>query len=192
MEDSHFNSSYFWSPVSTGQIENTVFINKMKDQLVPLDKAGSFAPPSDACHYPTAVLTMQGSTVTMETGRGGGKPQESGGHLHPPPTSQQNITVVPVPSTGIMTAADYPEYITSPAVQCLSSRVHNTTVQYSTTTGLVTTTPQGTIVSSSPPGSVAGQSFSVSGVTGHPSAATMIVSALHPSPGTPPPADPLM
>ncbi|XP_033896362.1 zinc finger protein 362-like isoform X2 [Acipenser ruthenus] len=158
MEDSHFNSSYFWSPVSTGQIENAVFINK-KDQFVPLDKAGSFAPPSAACHYPTAVLTMQGSAVTMETSRGGGKPQESGGHLHPPPTSQQNITVVPVPSTGIMTAA-----------------------------GLVITTPQGTIVSSSPPGSVAGQSFSVSGVTGHPSAATMIVSALHPSPDTPPPA----
>ncbi|KAK1162148.1 zinc finger protein 362-like isoform X2 [Acipenser oxyrinchus oxyrinchus] len=79
----------------------------------------------------------------METGRGGGKPQESGGHLHPPPTSQQNITVVPVPSTGIMTAAG--EFYSSP-------------------------------------GSVAGQSFSVSGVTGHPSAATMIVSALHPSP----------
>ncbi|XP_034784215.1 zinc finger protein 362-like isoform X1 [Acipenser ruthenus] len=187
MEDSHFNSSYFWSPVSTGQIENAVFINK-KDQFVPLDKAGSFAPPSAACHYPTAVLTMQGSAVTMETSRGGGKPQESGGHLHPPPTSQQNITVVPVPSTGIMTAADYPEYITSPAVQCLSARVHNTTVQYYTTAGLVITTPQGTIVSSSPPGSVAGQSFSVSGVTGHPSAATMIVSALHPSPDTPPPA----
>ncbi|XP_041078319.1 zinc finger protein 362-like isoform X1 [Polyodon spathula] len=189
MEDSHFNSSYFWSPVSTGQIENAVFINKMKDQLVSVDKAGSFAPPSGASHYPTTVLTMPGSAVTMETGRGGGKPQESGGHLHPPHTSQQNITVVPVPSTGIMTAADYPEYITSPAVQCLSARVHNTTVQYYTTTGLVITTPQGTLVSSAPPGSVAGQSFSVSGVTGHPSAATMIVSTLHPSPGTAPPAD---
>ncbi|RXM97279.1 Zinc finger protein 384 [Acipenser ruthenus] len=155
-ERRHKPGSFPW--LLTNGIENAVFINK-KDQFVPLDKAGSFAPPSAACHYPTAVLTMQGSAVTMETSRGGGKPQESGGHLHPPPTSQQNITVVPVPSTGIMTAA-----------------------------GLVITTPQGTIVSSSPPGSVAGQSFSVSGVTGHPSAATMIVSALHPSPDTPPPA----
>ncbi|MBN3280314.1 ZN384 protein, partial [Polyodon spathula] len=105
MEDSHFNSSYFWSPVSTGQIENTMFINKMKDQLVSVDKAGSFAPPGGTSHYPTAVLTMPGSAVTMEMGRGGGKSQEGGGHLHPPHTSQQNITVVPVPSTGIMTAA---------------------------------------------------------------------------------------
>ncbi|XP_041124445.1 zinc finger protein 384b [Polyodon spathula] len=160
MEDSHFNSSYFWSPVSTGQIENTMFINKMKDQLVSVDKAGSFAPPGGTSHYPTAVLTMPGSAVTMEMGRGGGKSQEGGGHLHPPHTSQQNITVVPVPSTGIMTAA-----------------------------GLVITTPQGALVSSAPPGSVAGQSFSVAGVTGHPSAATMIVSTLHPS-GTAPPAVP--
>ncbi|RXM97421.1 Zinc finger protein 384 [Acipenser ruthenus] len=141
------------------QIENTMFINKMKDQLVSVDKAGSFAPPGSTSHYPTAVLTMPGAAVTMETGRGGGKPQEAGGHLHPPHTSQQNITVVPVPSTGIMTAA-----------------------------GLVITTPQGALVSSAPPGSVAGQSFSVAGVTGHPSAATMIVSTLHPSPGTAPPA----
>ncbi|KAG5856247.1 hypothetical protein ANANG_G00006020 [Anguilla anguilla] len=89
MEDSHFNSSYFWSPVPTvqGQIENAMFLNKMKEQLGP-DKNPSF--PHSSSHYPTAVLTVPGS----------------------------NITVVPVPSTGIMTAA-----------------------------GLVITTPQGTLVS---------------------------------------------
>ncbi|GLD59433.1 zinc finger protein 384a isoform X4 [Lates japonicus] len=37
MDDSHFNSSYFWSPVPTvqGQIENAMFLNKAKEQLGP-------------------------------------------------------------------------------------------------------------------------------------------------------------
>ncbi|XP_061111202.1 zinc finger protein 384a isoform X5 [Conger conger] len=156
MEDSHFNSSYFWSPVPTVQgqvwtsplIENAMFLNKMKEQLGP-DKNPSF--PHSSSHYPTAVLTVPGP-VTMDAGAagsrapkqegGGGGSLAGGGHLHPPHTSQ-NITVVPVPSTGIMTAA-----------------------------GLVITTPQGTLVS--PPSS--SQSF-VSG----PPTTTMIVSALHPS-----------
>ncbi|XP_071765802.1 zinc finger protein 384b isoform X3 [Centroberyx gerrardi] len=109
MEDSHFNSSYFWSPVPTvqGQLENAMFLNKMKEQQ---DKNVSFAP-SSASHYQTAVLTIPGTKP-----EGGGQPG-GGGHLHPP-HSTQNITVVPVPSTGIMTAA-----------------------------GLVITTPQGTLVS---------------------------------------------
>uniref|UniRef100_W5MMS7 Zinc finger protein 384 n=1 Tax=Lepisosteus oculatus TaxID=7918 RepID=W5MMS7_LEPOC len=153
MEDSHFNSSYFWSPVPAvqGQIENAMFINKMKEQLAP-DKSSSF-PHGSSGHYPTAVLTVPGPAVTMETGSGGsagrGTKQEGGSgpslggaHLHPPHTSQ-NITVVPVPSTGIMTAA-----------------------------GLVITTPSGALVSSPPSSS---QSF----ITGHPTT-TMIVSALHP------------
>ncbi|XP_051991686.1 zinc finger protein 384a isoform X1 [Xyrauchen texanus] len=160
MEDSHFNSSYFWSPVPTmqGQIENAMFLNKMKEQLGP-EKSGSF-PHSSTAHYPTAVLSVPG-TVTMDAGAvgrvskqeggggggagGGGVGVQMGGvsaHLHPPHTSQ-NITVVPVPSTGIMTAA-----------------------------GLVITTPQGTLVT--PPAS--SQSF-VSG----PPTTTMIVSALHSS-----------
>ncbi|XP_036411473.1 zinc finger protein 384-like isoform X4 [Megalops cyprinoides] len=150
MEDSHFNSSYFWSPVPTvqGQIENAMFLNKMKEQLGP-DKNPSF--PHASSHYPAAVLTVPGS-VAMDAGAaagsrapkqegGGGTPLAGSGHLHPPHTSQ-NITVVPVPSTGIMTAA-----------------------------GLVITTPQGTLVS--PPSS--SQSF-VSG----PPTTTMIVSTLHP------------
>ncbi|XP_016311416.1 zinc finger protein 384-like isoform X4 [Sinocyclocheilus anshuiensis] len=157
MEDSHFNSSYFWSPVPTvqGQIENAMFLNKMKEQLGP-DKGTAF-PHSSTAHYPTAVLTVPGS-VAMDTGAVGRVPKQEGGggtsgtagaqisgvgvHLHPPHTSQ-NITVVPVTSTGIMTAA-----------------------------GLVITTPQGALVT--PPAS--SQSF-VSG----PPTTTMIVSALHPT-----------
>ncbi|XP_063054922.1 zinc finger protein 384b isoform X2 [Engraulis encrasicolus] len=121
MEESHFNSSYFWSHVPTvqGQIENAMFLNKMKEQLAP-DKNPPFA--HSAPHYPAAVLTVPGS-VAMDAVAGGRVPKQEGGgggpgsHLHPPHTSQ-NITVVPVPSSGIMTAA-----------------------------GFVITTPQGTLVS---------------------------------------------
>ncbi|XP_029919604.1 zinc finger protein 362-like isoform X3 [Myripristis murdjan] len=166
MEDSHFNSSYFWSPVPTvqGQIENAMFLNKMKEQLGP-EKANPPSFPhssasSTSSHYPTAVLAVPGSmdggagvrVVPKQEGGGGtaggggssGAPPLTsvGGHLHQPHTSQ-NITVVPVPSTGIMTAA-----------------------------GLVITTPQGTLV---PTAST--QSF----VGGPPTATTMIVSAVHPS-----------
>ncbi|XP_056154131.1 zinc finger protein 384a isoform X1 [Lampris incognitus] len=179
MEDSHFNSSYFWSPVPTvqGQIENAMFLNKMapnKDPLGP-DKPNhpSFAPhtasstaasssstsSSSTSHYPpvTSVLTVPGSmdpgpggrAVPKQEGGGGGGGSGGtpilggiGGHLHQPHSSQ-NVTVVPVPSTGIMTAA-----------------------------GLVITAPQGTLVPTT-----STQSF----VAGHPSAPTMIVSAVHPS-----------
>ncbi|XP_067111310.1 zinc finger protein 384a isoform X2 [Osmerus mordax] len=154
MEDSHFNSSYFWSPVPTvqGQIENAMFLNKMKDQLGPEKGSPSFSHSSSSSHYPAAAHTGPQGSVAMDSGagvrvpkqEGGGGPSMGGGggHLHQPHTSQ-NITVVPVSSTGIMTAA-----------------------------GLVITTPQGTLVS--PPAST--QSF-VSG----PHTTTMIVSALHPT-----------
>ncbi|XP_018529633.1 zinc finger protein 384a isoform X3 [Lates calcarifer] len=165
MDDSHFNSSYFWSPVPTvqGQIENAMFLNKAKEQLGP-EKANapsfphSSASSTSSPHYPTAVLAIPGSVdggagvrvVPKQEGgggtTGGGSGSASlsavGGHLHQSHTSQ-NVTVVPVPSTGIMTAA-----------------------------GLVITTPQGTLV---PTAST--QSF----VAGPPTATTMIVSAVHPS-----------
>ncbi|XP_077454092.1 zinc finger protein 384b isoform X3 [Stigmatopora argus] len=108
MED-NFNSSYFWSPIPPGQLENAVFLNKVKEQQ---EKNASFAP-SSASHYQTALLTIP--TPTGKTDIGGQVVGAS--HLHPPHSSQ-NITVLPVPSTGIMTAA-----------------------------GLVITTPQGTLVS---------------------------------------------
>ncbi|XP_045914614.1 zinc finger protein 384a isoform X4 [Micropterus dolomieu] len=166
MDDSHFNSSYFWSPVPTvqGQIENAMFLNKAKEQLGP-EKANapsfphSSASSTSSPHYPTAVLAIPGSmdagaglrVVPKQEGGGGsagggggGSAPLSvvGGHLHQSHTSQ-NITVVPVPSTGIMTAA-----------------------------GLVITTPQGTLVPNA-----STQSF----VAGPHTATTMIVSALHPS-----------
>ncbi|XP_063755609.1 zinc finger protein 384a isoform X3 [Eleginops maclovinus] len=165
MDDSHFNSSYFWSPVPTvqGQIENAMFLNKAKEQLGhEKANASSFqhtsASSTSSPHYPTAVLAIPGSVdtgsgvrlVPKQEGGGGvggggvGSVGMSalGGHLHQAHTTQ-NITVVPVSSTGIMTAA-----------------------------GLVITTPQGTLV---PTAST--QSF----VAGHPAATTMIVSALHQS-----------
>ncbi|XP_029116005.1 zinc finger protein 384-like isoform X4 [Scleropages formosus] len=144
MEDSHFNSSYFWSPVPTvqgqsWQIENAMFLNKMKEQLGP-EKNPSF--PHSSSHYPTAVLTVPGPVAMDAGGRapkqegGGGTSLAVGSHLHPPHTTQ-NITVVPVPSTGIMAAA-----------------------------GLVITTPQGTLVS--PPSS--SQSF----VSAHPTTTMIV------------------
>ncbi|XP_051247128.1 zinc finger protein 384a isoform X4 [Dicentrarchus labrax] len=152
MDDSHFNSSYFWSPVPTvqGQIENAMFLNKAKEQLgQEKANAASFPHPSASStsspHYPTAVLAIpkqEGGGGPAGGNSGGGSLSVVGGHLHQSHTSQ-NITVVPVPSTGIMTAA-----------------------------GLVITTPQGTLV---PTAST--QSF----VAGHHTATTMIVSALHAS-----------
>lgn len=104
-----------------------MFLSKMKEQLGP-DKSTSF-PHSSTAHYPTAVLTVPGS-VAMDTGAVGRVPKQEGGggggggggsagaqmtgvgaHLHPPHTSQ-NITVVPVPSTGIMTAGGYSKFRT--------------------------------------------------------------------------------
>ncbi|XP_010781652.1 zinc finger protein 384a [Notothenia coriiceps] len=127
MDDSHFNSSYFWSPVHTvqGQIENAMFLNKAKEQLGhEKANAPSFqhtsATSTSSPHYPTAVLATPGlvdagSGVRLvpkqeggggAAGGGGGSLGMSalGGHQHQAHT--QNITVVPVSSTGIMTAGD--------------------------------------------------------------------------------------
>lgn len=107
-----------------------MFLNKTKEQLGP-EKAGapsfphSSASSTSSPHYPTAVLTIPGSVeagagvrvVPKQEGSGGGagggggsnsggaSMSVVGGHLHQSHTSQ-NITVVPVPSTGIMTAGE--------------------------------------------------------------------------------------
>ncbi|XP_063150754.1 zinc finger protein 384 isoform X2 [Candoia aspera] len=101
MEESHFNSSpYFWPAVPTvsGQIDNSMFINKMKEQLLPSEKGCGLAPP----HYPT-LLTVPTSValptnISMDSDT---KPEQ----LTPPSQASvtQNITVVPVQSTGLMT-----------------------------------------------------------------------------------------
>ncbi|XP_038278450.1 zinc finger protein 384 isoform X6 [Chelonia mydas] len=102
MEESHFNSSpYFWpaAPTVSGQIENTMFINKMKEQLLPPEKGCSLAPP----HYPT-LLTVP-TSVALPTGismDSDTKSEQLTPHSQAPVT--QNITVVPVQSAGLMTA----------------------------------------------------------------------------------------
>ncbi|XP_042345280.1 zinc finger protein 384b isoform X2 [Plectropomus leopardus] len=96
MEDSHFNSSYFWSPIPTvpGQIENAMFLNKVKEQQ---EKSASFSS-SPASHYQTALLTIP----TPGTKTDGGGQAGGAAHLHPPHSTQNMLSV---PSTGIMTAA---------------------------------------------------------------------------------------
>lgn len=84
------------SPLSR-QIENAMFLNKVKEQQ---EKNASF-PPSSASHYQTALLTIPTPGAKTD----GGGQAGSAAHLHPP-HSTQNITVLPVPSTGIMTAGE--------------------------------------------------------------------------------------
>lgn len=69
-----------------------MFLNKVKEQQ---EKSASFSA-SPASHYQTTLLTIP--TPGAKTDGGG-----QAAHLHPP-HSTQNITVLPVPSTGIMTA----------------------------------------------------------------------------------------
>lgn len=153
MEESHFNSNpYFWPSIPTvsGQIENTMFINKMKDQLLP-EKGCGLAPP----HYPT-LLTVPASVslpsgISMET-------ESKSDQLtpHSQASVTQNITVVPVPSTGLMTAG----------VSC-SQRWRREGSQ-SRGPGLVITSPSGSLVTTAS----SAQTFPIS--------APMIVSALPP------------
>ena len=106
-----------------------MFLNKAKDQLGPEKTNAPPFPHSSASstsspHYPTAVLAIPSSldagagvrVVPKQEGgggtAGGGGNSSStslsvvGGHLHQSHTSQ-NVTVVPVPSTGIMTAGEW-------------------------------------------------------------------------------------
>ncbi|XP_056618132.1 zinc finger protein 384b isoform X3 [Triplophysa dalaica] len=88
MED-HFNSSYFWSPVQ-GQIENAIFLNKVKEQLGQ-DKSPTYS--HSPAHNPATGVAGGVRTLKQEQMQ--------------PSHSSHSITVVPVPSThtGIMTAA---------------------------------------------------------------------------------------
>uniref|UniRef100_A0A8C9PKI4 C2H2-type domain-containing protein n=1 Tax=Spermophilus dauricus TaxID=99837 RepID=A0A8C9PKI4_SPEDA len=101
VEESHFNSNpYFWPSIPTvsGQIENTMLINLMKDQLLP--EKGCELTPS---YYPT-LLTVPASVslpsgISMNTES---KLDQLTPHMQASVT--QNIMVVPVPSIGPMTA----------------------------------------------------------------------------------------
>ncbi|XP_030044223.1 zinc finger protein 384 isoform X1 [Microcaecilia unicolor] len=140
MEDSHFNSSsYFWPAVPTvsGQIENSMFLNKMKEQLIP-DKGCGLGPP----HYP-ALLTVP-TSVSLPTGivDTGNKSEQLAPHSQASVT--QNITVLPVPSTGLMTAAGL--VITSPSGSLV-------TTSSSSGQTFPISAPPTMIVSTLPPGS---------------------------------------
>lgn len=88
-----------------------MFLSKAKEQLGPEKTTAPSFPHSSSSspHYPAAVLTIPGSGDAVAGMRvvpkqeGGGGNAGGGGHLHQSHTSQ-NVTVVPVPSTGIMTA----------------------------------------------------------------------------------------
>ncbi|XP_041426406.1 uncharacterized protein LOC432009 isoform X9 [Xenopus laevis] len=109
MEESHFNSSYFWPAVPTvsGQIDNSMFLNKVKEQLIQ-EKGCNLS-----SHYPT-FLTVP---TSMSLPAGISMDTDSKLELHGIQQSQasvtQNITVLPVPTTGLMTATGL--VITSPS-----------------------------------------------------------------------------
>ncbi|XP_053549041.1 zinc finger protein 384-like [Bombina bombina] len=109
MEESHFNSSYFWSAVPTvsGQIDNSMFLSKVKEQLIQ-EKGCNLG-----SHYPT-LLTVP---TSVSLPHGISVDGENKVELHGIPNSQasvtQNITVLPVHSTGLMTATGL--VITSPS-----------------------------------------------------------------------------
>lgn len=78
-----------------------MFINKMKEQLLPSEKGCGLAPP----HYPT-LLTVPTSValptnISMDSDT---KPEQLTPHSQASVT--QNITVVPVQSAGLMTAGE--------------------------------------------------------------------------------------
>ncbi|XP_041426403.1 uncharacterized protein LOC432009 isoform X7 [Xenopus laevis] len=119
MEESHFNSSYFWPAVPTvsgqtiqhsypsQQIDNSMFLNKVKEQLIQ-EKGCNLS-----SHYPT-FLTVP---TSMSLPAGISMDTDSKLELHGIQQSQasvtQNITVLPVPTTGLMTATGL--VITSPS-----------------------------------------------------------------------------
>ncbi|XP_053306577.1 zinc finger protein 384 isoform X2 [Spea bombifrons] len=108
MEESHFNSSYFWPAVPTvsGQIDNSMFLNKVKEQLIQ-EKGCNLG-----SHYP-ALLTVP-TSVSLSAGisMDGDSKMELHGIPHSQASVTQNITVLPVPTTGLMTAS---LVITSPS-----------------------------------------------------------------------------
>ncbi|MEQ2167619.1 hypothetical protein GOODEAATRI_005850 [Goodea atripinnis] len=170
-----------------------MFLNKAKEQLGP-DKANAPAFPHSSAsstsspHYPTAVLAIPGSVDAGSglrvvpkqeggnTSGGGGNSGNAtmsgvGGHLHQSHTSQ-NVTVVPVPSTGIMTAAGL--VITTP---------QGTLVPTASTQSFVTGPPTATtmIVSAMHPsntGNIQLQFITISGITAKPAVYWCIIRAV--------------
>lgn len=81
------------------QIENVVFLNKVKEQLGQQDKTPAY--PHGSSHYPTTAVVAVAGGMAMDAAASGRSLKQEQAH---PPHSSHSITVVPVPSTGIMTA----------------------------------------------------------------------------------------
>lgn len=81
------------------QIENAVFLNKVKEQLGQQEKNPNY--PHASTHYPTTAVVAVAGGVAMDGAAAGRALKQEQAH---PPQSSHSITVVPVPSTGIMTA----------------------------------------------------------------------------------------
>ncbi|XP_067884319.1 zinc finger protein 384-like isoform X2 [Heterodontus francisci] len=102
MEESHYNNNYFWTPISTmaGQFENVMFINKIKEQLMS-EKAcsQSQSPPqpsqqqSEVQPYPPVLISCPGQTPSADIKQEG----------QAQPVVTENVTVLPLPSTALMT-----------------------------------------------------------------------------------------
>ncbi|XP_063291269.1 zinc finger protein 384 isoform X2 [Pelobates fuscus] len=109
MEESHFNSSYFWPAVPTvsGQIDNSMFLNKMKEQLIQ-EKGCNLG-----SHYPTLLTVPTSVSLPAGISVDGDNKVEVHGIPHSQASVTQNITVLPVPTTGLMTATGL--VITSPS-----------------------------------------------------------------------------
>ncbi|KAM8924165.1 zinc finger protein 384 isoform 3-T3 [Pelodytes ibericus] len=136
MEESHFNSSYFWPAVPTvsgqiliysypyQQIDNSMFLHKVKEQLIQ-EKGCNLG-----SHYPTLLTVPTSVSLPAGISMDGDHKVELHGIPHSQASVTQNITVLPVPTTGLMTA-----------------------------TGLVITSPSGSLVTTP---SSSGQTFPIS------------------------------
>ncbi|XP_069610242.1 zinc finger protein 384 isoform X12 [Ranitomeya imitator] len=110
MEESHFNSSYFWPAVPTvsgQQIDNSMFLNKVKEQLIQ-EKGCNLG-----THYPTLLTVPTSMSLPAGISVDGDNKVEIHGIPHSQASVTQNITVLPVPTTGLMTATGL--VITSPS-----------------------------------------------------------------------------
>ncbi|KAM8924166.1 zinc finger protein 384 isoform 4-T4 [Pelodytes ibericus] len=110
MEESHFNSSYFWPAVPTvsgQQIDNSMFLHKVKEQLIQ-EKGCNLG-----SHYPTLLTVPTSVSLPAGISMDGDHKVELHGIPHSQASVTQNITVLPVPTTGLMTATGL--VITSPS-----------------------------------------------------------------------------
>lgn len=94
-EHAGWTSSKAAPPFLSFQIENTMFINKMKDQLQLPEKGCGLAPP----HYPTLLTVPAQCPCPRASADTESKSDQLTPHSQASVT--QNITVVPVPSTGL-------------------------------------------------------------------------------------------